>query len=57
MVSNKVNMLTHDQGFEDLQYWLTKSPIERLACVTYLVKQYHSKPLRMDKTKYGKIKF
>ncbi|RYF23828.1 MAG: hypothetical protein EOO42_06580 [Flavobacteriales bacterium] len=56
MVVNQVNMLTHDQGFEDLQYWLTKSPIERIACVTHLVEQYHKMPLKMDKTKFSKSK-
>jgi hypothetical protein len=56
MVSRQVSMSDHNQDAEDLQYWLSKSPADRLACVTYLVNQYHSGVLQMDKTKFNKIK-
>jgi len=55
MVANKVNMKTYDQSFEDLNYWLSKPPIERIAAVTFLIKQFLKLGERMDKTKFNKI--
>jgi hypothetical protein len=54
MVVNKYNMYEHDQASEDLNYWFTKSPLERLSAVTFLVKQYLKPGQRMDKTKFKK---
>ncbi len=54
MVASKYNMYEHDQASEDLNYWFTKSPLERLSAVTFLVKQYLKPGQRMDKTKFKK---
>jgi len=54
MVVHKYNMDEHDQGSQDLDYWLTKSPLERLSAVTFLVRQYLKPGQRMDKTKFKK---
>ncbi|RZJ79219.1 MAG: hypothetical protein EOO47_11435 [Flavobacterium sp.] len=55
MVVSKFNMHEHDQSLEDLNYWLTKTPIERVRAVTYLVQQTLKYGQRMDKTKFKKI--
>jgi len=39
-----------DEEQEDINYWLTKSPIERIAAVTYLIEQTMKPGQRMDKT-------
>jgi len=54
MVAHKYNMDEHDQATQDLNYWLSRSPLERLSAVTYLVKQYLKPGQRMDKTKFKK---
>lgn len=50
--------LLHDNNeeMEDLDYWLTKTPIERLAAVTFLVNQTLSDGEKMDKTSFVKRK-
>ncbi|MET4080174.1 hypothetical protein ABIB40_000114 [Pedobacter sp. UYP30] len=55
MVANRVTMDQYDQGLGDLEYWLTKSPKERVAAVTFLVNQILKPGQRMDKTKFNKI--
>lgn len=55
MVVNKFSMHEHDQSFEDLNYWLTKTPVERVSAVTFLVQQTLNPGQRMDKTKSKKI--
>ncbi|MBC6109888.1 hypothetical protein H7U22_05585 [Pedobacter sp. CCM 8938] len=55
MVVNKYNMHEHDQSLEDLKYWLTKTPIERVSAVTFLIQQHLKPGQRMDKTKFKKI--
>lgn len=55
MVVNKFNMHEHDQSFEDLNYWLSKTPVERVSAVTYLIQQALKPGQRMDKTKFKKI--
>ena len=54
MVGHKYNMNEQDQASQDLNYWLTKSPLERLSSVTFLVRQYLKPGQRMDKTKFKK---
>lgn len=39
MVRQQFDMKMHDQASEDLKYWLSKTPQERLAAVTFLVHQ------------------
>jgi hypothetical protein len=53
MVVNKILMKDHDQASQDLQYWLSKTPQERLAAVTFLINQNIEKGQRMDKTKFS----
>ena len=55
MVVNKYNMHDHDQSFEDLKYWLSKTPLERVSAVTLLIQQSLKPGQRMDKTKFKKI--
>ena len=55
MVVNRVKMDEYDQSFEDLNYWLTNTPIERVSAVTFLVQQTLKPGQRMDKTKFKKI--
>lgn len=45
-----------DQGTEDLKYWLSKSPRERLAAVTFIVSQSIEPGQRLDKTAVVKRK-
>ena len=33
MVVRKFNMFEHDQAADDLKYWLSKSPLERISAV------------------------
>ncbi len=35
---------------EDLNYWLTRPPEERVAAVDYLRKQYHGNTARLQRT-------
>ena len=39
-----------DEEQEDINYWLTKSPLERIAAVTSLIRQSLKPGERMDKT-------
>ena len=39
-----------DEEQEDINYWLSKSPIERIAAVTGLIRQTLKPGQRMDKT-------
>ena len=34
----------------DLNYWLSKTPSERIAAVDYLRKQYHGNTIRLQRT-------
>lgn len=54
MVVNKFDMHKHDQALEDLTYWLTKTPSERVCAVTFLIQQFLKPGQRMDKTKFKK---
>jgi ABC-type transport system involved in cytochrome c biogenesis ATPase subunit len=50
MVSHQDNLKRSSQVNDDLQYWLTKTPQERLAAVTFLVKQNLRPSQKMDKS-------
>jgi len=50
MVKRQLDMKTADQAADDLDYWLTKTPQERLAAVTFLIMQTLEPGERMDKT-------
>jgi hypothetical protein len=50
MVKRQIDMKTHDQTAEDLKYWLSKTPQERLAAVTFLVRQMLEPGQRMDRS-------
>jgi len=47
-------MKESDQAALNLQYWLSKTPQERLAAVTFLINQNLAPSQRMDKTKFSK---
>ena len=53
MVKHQYDMKTHDQASRDLEYWLTKTPQERLAAVTFLIKQKLKPGQGMDKTVFS----
>jgi hypothetical protein len=40
-----------DEDLEDMQYWLSRPPIERLAAVTQLIQLTLKPGQRMDRTK------
>lgn len=50
MVGKQTHLKTSDQTAEDLEYWLQKSPQDRLVATTFLVKQLLQPGQRMDKT-------
>lgn len=50
MIKRIVDMKMHCQQSDDLAYWLSKTPQERLAAVTFLVNQMLKPGERMDKT-------
>jgi len=39
-----------DEEQEDIDYWLSKTPVERIAAVTSLIRQSLTPGQRMDKT-------
>ncbi|MES2278328.1 MAG: hypothetical protein V4592_20015 [Bacteroidota bacterium] len=49
-VVRKAMLKEIDEEQEDINYWLTKSPIERIAAVTSLIRQSLKPGQRMDKT-------
>ena len=56
MIKQQVNMKTSDQAADDLSYWLTKTPQERIAAVTFLVSHRLRPSQRMDKTYFTQRK-
>lgn len=50
MVFNQGNLKTSNQPLEDLDYWMGKTPKERLMAVTFLVDQNLKPRQRMDKS-------
>jgi hypothetical protein len=55
-VLKKVNLKDYDEKQNDLEYWLSKTPLERLAALTLLVRQNLKPGQRMDKTKFSQRK-
>lgn len=49
-VVKKAKMRELDDSYEDMQYWLTKTPQERIAAVTHLRSAFLQDGQRMDKT-------
>lgn len=56
MVKRQVDMKTSDQAADDLEYWLSRTPQERIAAVTFLVNQMLKPAQRMDKTVFSQRK-
>jgi len=54
MVRKQLTLEYNDEAALDLQYWLSKTPQERLAAVTFLINQNLAPGQRMDKTKFSK---
>lgn len=50
MVKSEVEMGKVTQANNDLQYWLSKTPQERIATVTFLVRQMLESGERMDRS-------
>jgi hypothetical protein len=50
LVGKQVSLHNDEQPADDLQYWLSKKPQERLAAVTFLVRQNLKPNQRMDKS-------
>jgi hypothetical protein len=50
-VVRKARLKDIDEDLENLQYWLSRPPIERIAAVTQLISLSLQPGQRMDKTK------
>ena len=48
-VVKKYNLKEHSFIKEDLAYWLSKTPVERIAAVDYLRRIYYGHPLRFQR--------
>lgn len=55
MVVTKVTLHDRNQSFNDTNYWLSKTPLERLSAVTVLIKQTLKPGQRMDKTIFRQL--
>ena len=49
-VVNKRNLKDSSSIRDDLDYWLSKSPEERVAAVDYLRRQYHGSTAGLQRT-------
>jgi hypothetical protein len=49
-VVNKHNLCDFSSIKEDLSYWLSKTPEERVSTVDYLRKQYHGSTERLQRS-------
>lgn len=50
MVANQINLKDSNQEEMDLDYWLSKTPQERIRAVTTLIRQNMSAEQKMDRT-------
>lgn len=50
LVSKQISLHNANQSQDDLHYWLSKEPSERLAAVTFLIRQNLRPNQRMDKS-------
>lgn len=55
-VVRKVQLNEANDYTQDLNYWMTKTPSERLSALTYLARQTMKRDQKMDKTKITKRK-
>ena len=46
----RIRKLDSDTRREDLTYWLTRTPAERIAAVEYLRRQFHGSAARLQRT-------
>lgn len=47
---HKADLATHDEKAKDLAYWLSRTPQERIAAVTFLLSQHLERGQRLDRT-------
>ena len=50
MIAKQIDLKDPNQEEADLEYWLSKTPQERLQAVTFLIRQNRAVGQRMDKT-------
>ncbi len=50
MVSKQISLKDTNQDVYDLEYWLSKTPQERLQTVTFLIRQNMPIGQKMDRT-------
>jgi hypothetical protein len=56
MVTKKIHLKDTKQEASDLDYWMSKTPQERLQTVTLLIRQNMTAGQRMDRTASAKRK-
>lgn len=56
MVSRQIDLKDADQEADDLEYWLSRTPQERLRAVTMLVRQSIPADLKMYRTAFSQRK-
>jgi len=49
-IVKKVDLKKHSSIKEDLAYWLSKTPQERIAAIELLRKQYHGSSARLQRS-------
>jgi hypothetical protein len=54
LVGKKINLKDANQEMYDLDYWLTKTPQQRLQAVTFLIRQNMPTGQKMDKSVWVK---
>jgi hypothetical protein len=55
-IIRKVALKQANDYKQDLNYWMAKTPAERLSALNFLVRQYINKDQKLDKTKILKKK-
>ena len=55
MVATQVNLEQTTQSIEDIKYWLSKTPQECIAAVTFLINQNLKPGEKMDRSKSSQI--
>ncbi len=55
MVVTQRNLKDKNQSLEDMNYWLSKTPQERLSSVTFLINQNLKPGQKMDRSKSSQI--
>lgn len=54
MISKQISLKDPNQEGNDLEYWLSKTPQERLQAVTFLIRQNIPNGVKMDRTFHKK---